>query len=94
MSEYNKALKEVAQYLTPPIGFSDYESQKEDSKVIIKQNNTTIQLLIQVLEKINRVPSNKDIVLASSGIVSSSRNINSEKWTYLKVSPEETKTCN
>ena len=92
MTEYNKALSEVAKYLTPPIGFSDYDSQKEDSKIIIKQNNTIIQLLIQVLEKLNRVPSNKEIVLASSGIITSSRNIDSEKWTYLKVSLEETKT--
>ena len=51
MSEYNKALNEVAKYLTPPVGFSDHESPKEDSKIIIKQNNTIIQLFIQVLDK-------------------------------------------
>lgn len=91
MSEYNKALNEVAKYLTPPIGFSDYDSPKEDSKIIIKQNNTIIQLLIQVLEKLNSEQVNKEIVLASSGVVISSKNINSEKWTYLKASLEETK---
>jgi hypothetical protein len=91
MSEYNKALSEVAKYLTPPIGFSDYDSPKEDSKIIIKQNNTIIQLLIQVLEKFNSKQGNKEIVLASSGVVISSKNINSEKWTYLKASIEETK---
>ena len=90
MTEYNQALNEVAQYLAPPIGFSDHESPKEDSKIIIRQNNTIIQLLIQTLEKINSVNSNKEIVLSSSGILASSRNINSEKWTYLKVSLEET----
>ena len=90
MTEYNQALNEVAQYLARPIGFSDHESPKEDSKIIIRQNNTIIQLLIQTLEKINRVQSNKEIVLSSSGILASSRNINSEKWTYLKVSLEET----
>jgi hypothetical protein len=90
MTEYNQALNEVAQYLAPPIGFSDHESPKEDSKIIIRQNNTIIQLLIQTLEKINSVQSNKEIVLSSSGILASSRNINSEKWTYLKVSLEET----
>jgi len=46
MTEYNQALNEAAKYLTPPIGFSDHDSQKEDSKIIIRQNNTIIQLLI------------------------------------------------
>ena len=90
MSEYSQALNEVAKYLSPPVGFSDHDSPKEDSKIIIRQNNTILQLLIQVLEKLNSVQSNKDIVLSSSGIVSSSRNINSEKWMYLTASPEET----
>ena len=92
MSEYSQALNEVAKYLSPPVGFSDHDSPKEDSKIIIRQNNTILQLLIQVLEKLNTVNSNKDIILSSSGIVSSSRNINSEKWMYLTTSPEETKS--
>jgi hypothetical protein len=92
MSEYNQALNEVAKYSTPPIGFSNHESPKEDSKIIIKQNNTIIQLLLQTLEKLNSVQKNKEIVLASSGLVTSSRNINSEKWIYLKTSLEETET--
>ena len=90
MSEYSQALNEVAKYLSPPVGFSDHDSPKEDSKIIIRQNNTILQLLIQVLEKLNSVQSNKDIVLSSSGIVSSSRSINSERWMYLTASPEET----
>ena len=91
MSEYNQALNEAAKYLSPPIGFSEHDSPKEDSKIIIRQNNTILHLLIQVLDKLNSVQSNKEIVLSSSGIVASSRNINSEKWTYLKASLEETK---
>ena len=94
MSEYNQALKEVTKYLSPPIGFSDHDSPKEDSRIIIRQNNTILQLLIQVLDKLNSTQSNKDIVLASSGIVAASRNINSEKWTYLTASLEETETSN
>ncbi len=92
MSEYSQALNEASKYLSPPVGFSDHDSPKEDSKIIIRQNNTILQLLIQVLEKLNTVNSNKDIILSSSGIVSSSRNINSEKWMYLTTSPEETKS--
>ena len=95
MSEYNQALNEAAKYLSPPIGFSEHDSPKEDSKIIIiRQNNTILHLLIQVLEKLNSVQSNKEIVLSSSRIVASSRNINSEKWTYLKASLEETKPSN
>ena len=92
MLEYNQALKEVAKYLTPPVGFSNHDSPKEDSKIIIRQNNTILQLLIQILEKLKSDQSNKEIVLSSSGILASSRHINSEKWTYLKV--EETKPSN
>ena len=94
MTEYTQALNEVAKYLSPPVGFSDHDSPKEDSKVIIRQNNTIIQLLIQVLDKLKSVQNNKEIVLSSSGIVASTRNINSEKWTYLKASLDETKLSN
>ena len=90
MSEYSQALNEVAKYLSPSIGFSDHDSPKEDSKIIIRQNNTILQLLIQVLDKLNSVQINKEIVLSSSGIVSLSRSINSGKWMYLTASPEET----
>lgn len=94
MTEYTQALNEVAKYLLPSVRFSDHDSPKEDSKVIIRQNNTIIQLLIQVLDKLKSVQSNKEIVLSSSGIVASTRNINSEKWTYLKASLDETKLSN
>lgn len=94
MSEYIQALKETEKYLTHPVGFSTYESSKEDSKVIIRQNNTILQLLVQILNKLNTETSNKEIVLASSGIVASTRALNSEKWIYLKALSEETKDSN
>ena len=90
MCEYQQALNEVAKYLSPAIGFSEHASPKEDSKIIIRQNNTILQLLVQILDKLNTDPINKDIVLSSSGLITSSKNINSEKWMYLKVSEEET----
>ena len=37
MSEYSQALNEVAKYLSSPVGFSDHDSPKEDSKIIIRQ---------------------------------------------------------
>lgn len=94
MSEYSQALKETEKYLAHPIGFSDYESPKEDSKIIIRQNNTILQLLVQILNKIKSEESSKEIVLASSGIVTSTRTINSERWTYLKAISEEIKDSN
>ena len=92
MTKYNQALKEVEKYLTPAVGFSSHDSPKEDSKILIRQNNTILQLLVQILEKLRGVQSNKEIVLASSKILASPRNINSEKWTYLKI--EDTKPSN
>ena len=91
MSEYSQALKEVEKYLTPSVGFSDHDSPKEDSRIIIRQNNTILQLLVQILEKLNTKRGNNELILSSSGIVSSSKNINSEKWNYLKASLEETR---
>ena len=94
MSEYSQALKETTKYLSPPVGFSNYETPKEDSNIIIRQSNTILQLLIQIIEKLEICHDNKEIVLTSSGIISSSKAINSEKWSYLKVSPEETEVSN
>ena len=91
MNEYNHALKEVEKYLTPSVRFSDHDSPKEDSRIIIRQNNTILQLLVQILEKLNTKRGNNELILSSSGIVSSSKNINSEKWNYLKASLEETR---
>ena len=42
MTEYSQALKEAANHLSPPVGFSNYDTPKEDSSVTIRQNNTII----------------------------------------------------
>jgi len=89
MSVYSRALKETTKYLSPPVGFSNYETPKEDSNIIIRQNNTILQLLIQIIKKLEVCQENKELVLTSSGIISSSKTINSEKWSYLKVSQDK-----
>ena len=94
VNKYSQALKETTKYLNPPVGFSNYETPKEDSNIIIRQNNTILQLLIQIIKKLEVCQENKELVLTSSGITSSSKAINSEKWSYLKVSPEETEVSN
>lgn len=91
MSEYSKALEETEKYLKHPIGFSNYESPKENSKVIIRQNNTILQLLVQILNKFDTEERSKDIVLASSGLVSSTKDINSDIWISLEDSVQEKK---
>ena len=73
---------------------SNYETPKEDSNIIIRQNNTILQLLIQIIEKLEVCRENKELVLTSTGIIPSSKAINSEKWSYLKVSREETEVSN
>ena len=73
---------------------SNYDTPKEDSNIIIRQNNTILQLLIQIIEKLEVCQENKELLLTSSGIISSSKAINSEKWSYLKVSREETEVSN
>ena len=61
MTEYTQALNEVVKYLSPPVRFSDHDSPKKDSKVIIRQNNTIIQLLIQVLDKLKVFKATKKL---------------------------------
>ena len=68
----------------------DIKIQEEDSKTLIEQNNTILQLLAQILEKVNTESTGKELVLTSTGIVSSTTSINSDKWNYLKVYAEET----
>jgi len=69
----------------------------EESKVSlgkISQNSDYIKKDITFLYKktdnINIVEHNKEIVLSSTGIVESTRSLNSERWKYLRASLEET----
>lgn len=64
-------------------------SQEEDFKIIIKQNNAILQTITQIQEKVNNNNTGKELVLASTGIISSNISINSDKWNYLKVFAEE-----
>ena len=60
----------------------------EDYKIRQNKISQNSDYIKELLDKINS-SKGKEIVLASSGIVSSSQAINSEKWTYLGVSLEE-----
>jgi hypothetical protein len=57
----------------------------------VKEEITRLAQCIDSLKgKVNTEMSNKEIVLSSSGLVTTSRTINSETWTYLRALPEIT----
>ena len=55
----------------------------------IKEEVTRLTQRIDSLKgKLNTENIDKEIVLSSSGLVATSRTINSERWTYLRALPE------
>jgi hypothetical protein len=56
----------------------------------IKEEVTRLAQRIDSLkDKLNTERFDKEIVLSSSGLVTTSGTINSERWTYLRVLPEK-----
>ena len=56
----------------------------------IKEEVTRLTQRIDSLKgKLNTENIDKEIVLSSSGLVATSRTINSERWTYLRALPEK-----
>jgi hypothetical protein len=56
----------------------------------IKEEVTRLTQRIDSLKgKLNTETIDKEIVLSSSGLVATSRTINSERWTYLRALPEK-----
>jgi hypothetical protein len=56
----------------------------------IKEEVTRLSQHIESLKsKFNTEKSDKEIVLSSSGLVTTTRTINSERWTYLRALAEE-----
>jgi hypothetical protein len=55
----------------------------------IKEEVTRLTQRIDSLKgKLNTETIDREIVLSSSGLVATSRTINSERWTYLRALPE------
>jgi hypothetical protein len=58
----------------------------------IKEDVTRLTQRIDSLKgKLNTESVDKEIVLSSSGLVTTSRTINSERWTYLRALSEKTR---
>ena len=68
----------------------EYTEDLKEIKKLVKE----VKSVAQNLNQIKIEESGKELVLLSSGIVSSTREINSGKWKYLKISSEETESSN
>jgi hypothetical protein len=56
----------------------------------VKEEVTKLTQLIDSLKgKLNTESIDKEIVLSSSGLITTSRTINLERWTYLRALPEK-----
>jgi archaellum component FlaC len=63
----------------------------QNSDYIKEEVARLYQQIDSLKNKLNTEKGSKEIILASSGIVATTRAINSEKWTYLKALSDETK---
>jgi hypothetical protein len=78
------------------VKFSDESKAKQNlynqNCEYIKKEVTRIAQHIDSLKgKLNTERFDKEIVLSSSGLITTSRTINSERWTYLRALPEKTR---
>jgi predicted nucleic acid-binding Zn-ribbon protein len=76
------------------LNFSDESKVKQtlynQNSEYIKEEVTRLTQCIDSLKgKLNTESVDKEIVLSSSGLVTTSRIINSERWTYLRALPEK-----
>ena len=55
LENYLEALRETKKLLDPPEGLSKYNASSKTDEIIIKQNSTIIQTLIQMCNKIEQI---------------------------------------
>ena len=55
LESYLKALSNTKRLLDPPEGFSTYNATSKSNEVIIKQNNTILQILLQLFNKLEQI---------------------------------------
>ena len=68
MTKYNQALKETGKYLYPPIRFSNYQTPKEDSNVVIRQSNTIKDSCILYIIKLEKKEISKSPIIRDKNI--------------------------
>ena len=55
LENYLEALNLTKRLLDPPKGFSTYNATSKADEVIIKQNNTILQMLLQIVNKLEHI---------------------------------------
>ena len=55
LENYLGALEETKKLLDSPVGFSTYNASSKVDEIIIKQNNTILQLLVQLHNKLEQI---------------------------------------
>ena len=55
LDNYLEALSTIKRLLDPPEGFSTYNAMLKSDEVIIKQNNTILQMLLQLFNKLEQI---------------------------------------
>lgn len=93
---YKEALHATDPIESPGIGFakpSEYQGAFSGNSVIIKQNNTQIQLLVQIAESLKEIQTNlKTIIEQQNKCKSSSASLPDDlvtKLTNLSLGPSE-----
>ena len=57
LDHYLEALGNTKRLLDPPEGFSTYNATSKTDEIIIKQNNTILQILLQLFSKLEQIES-------------------------------------
>ena len=55
LENYLEALSNTKRLLDPPKGLSTYNATSKSDEVIIKQNNTILQMLLQLFNKLEQI---------------------------------------
>lgn len=55
LENYLEALSNTKRLLDPPEGLSSYNATSKSDEVIIKQNNTILQMLLQLFNKLEQI---------------------------------------
>ena len=55
IENYLEALSIIKKLLDSPEGFSTYNATSKADEVIIKQNNTRLQMLLQIVNKLEQI---------------------------------------
>jgi hypothetical protein len=98
---YLEALAYIRKYHSQPVGFSELNPNNESDKILIRQNNCIIYLLLNINKKLDNLIENRDISQNNSiseiinkldnlTITSSDRKVQKKPvpWKFFRVKEE------